>query len=70
METVQMSPEWFFPPPVYLTVLHSLQTCPELFEHCAVIAPALGELGKEKPYFSRRAGDTVGMLVPGLLQTH
>lgn len=36
----------FFLPPVHLAaVLHSLQTCPELFEHCAVIA--FGDLGRE-----------------------
>lgn len=64
-----MNPECFFLSPAYLAaVLHSLQTFPELFECCAVIAAALGDLSREKLCCSRPAGDTVRMLVPDLLQ--
>lgn len=63
------APSGFFLPPVHLAaVLHSLQTCPELFEPCAVISTVLGD--REKPCCSRHTGDTVGMSVPTLLQKH
>lgn len=35
---------YFLPP-----ALHSLLSCPELFEHCSVIATALGDLGRKSP---------------------
>lgn len=51
-------PGVFFLPPVYVVAaLHSLLSCPELFEHCSVIATALGDLGRKSP------------VAPGVLRT-